>query len=289
MKQILFIINTISKGNLKSSFDSYINKSQLVDNYSYDTIYTGYSGHAYKIANDNKDKYQIIVAVGGDGTVNQVSRALIHSNATLGIIPIGSGNGLARYLGIPLSINKALQLIVKEHVKAIDCATINGNHFINMAGIGIDGYIAHKFAKSKKRGFKSYIINTLKAIASFKTKHYHIQVKDENIYKRAVIVSFANSTQYGNNAHISPEAKIDDGMIDICIIRKFPYYCAPKIIYRLFARNIHKSKYVDIHRSDKALIRNTEKIYGHIDGEPIELEQDINLAVQNKSVKIIVP
>lgn len=289
MQDILFIINPVSAKKLKQAIEKYIEFSPIPNNQSYQVQYSEYSGHAYEIAKNELNNYKAIVAVGGDGTVNQVSKALVGSNTKLGIIPLGSGNGLANFLNIPRKIELALEVIHEKHFRKIDSCVINNHHFVNMAGIGFDAYIAHEFEHSKKRGFKSYFKSTLKAIFTYKAKYYTIQYENEKIQKKALLISFANSNQYGNDAFISPLAKIDDGEVDVCVLKKFPFYSAPFLALRLFANSIHKSKYLEIYRKENITIHNSQVIPGHVDGEPVTFNKNLDIEVIPKAIEVITP
>src|SRR4051812_15392154 len=156
----------------------------------------------------------MIVAVGGDGTVNEIASAIVGSGTALGIVPYGSGNGLARFLGIPMNPNQAIQALVKGHVESIDSGTVNGQPFFNMAGMGFDAHISEVFSHGKKRGFVSYIKSSIEEISTYDEQQYHIEIDGKVYERKAFMLSIANSSQYGNNAHISPKASVQDGLLD---------------------------------------------------------------------------
>ncbi|MCK5538997.1 MAG: diacylglycerol kinase family lipid kinase, partial [Bacteroidales bacterium] len=228
------------------------------------------------------------VAVGGDGTMNEVSQGLIKTQTTLGIIPTGSGNGLARYLKIPLSIDKAILNINKLDIKLIDTVEINNYHFVNMAGVGFDGHISHKFAEHGKRGVYPYFKLSVKEFFKYKAKKYRIKIDGEKFKKRAFVISIANSSEYGFEAHIAPRAIIDDGLIDVTLIEKFPAHAAPNLGLKLFTKRIEKNKYTQLFRGKKITIKHKNPILGHMDGEPINFGKKLKIKIHEKSLRVIV-
>ena len=288
MVKILFIINPLSEKNKKINISHIIKKKLDVIEYQYDIKYSEYSGHAYELAETYKKDYSIIVAVGGDGTVNHVSKALVHTDTFLGIIPIGSGNGLARSLRIPLKINKAIDVIIKKNWIRIDAGRINQDHFINMAGIGFDAEIAHSFSVSDQRGFKTYILEVVKKFCNYTVKDYIIHTEGKEMQLTAFLISIANSSQYGNNAHICPKARVNDGVLDVCVMKKFPLWKTPLLAARLFLKNMDKSKYAKIFQTTSASIRNNNTMLGHIDGEPVVFEKKLDISVIKEGVNVIV-
>ncbi len=288
MDKVLFIANPLSvkrKGiNLESLIKNNLDHARL----RYRIIYTEYHNHAVELAETYRKEYRIIVAVGGDGTVNQVSQALVAYDNILGLIPLGSGNGLARDLGIPLKASKAISRINMLETRSIDSGVIGGKHFINMAGVGFDAEIAHDFADSVKRGLTGYALSVIKKFFSYRSRAYKLNIDGSDINKSAFLISFANTGQYGNNAYISPGAKPDDGLMDICFIKKFPPLAAPILVARLFLKSINRSKYVEIFRSANLSLSSKHKIIGHVDGEPVSFGSELSLEIKAKSLAVIV-
>ncbi|NOZ45941.1 MAG: YegS/Rv2252/BmrU family lipid kinase [Chlorobi bacterium] len=286
-KRILFIINP-KAGTKKKSFIEQIIK-QTIDSEKFKPYFTysEYPGHATEIVLNSIDNYDIITAVGGDGTVNEIAKAIKETNKTLAIIPIGSGNGLARYLKIPQNIKKATNTINKAKTRNIDTITINDKFCANISGIGFDAHIGNKFQNIKKRGFINYIKLVIKEFLGYKTQTYKLKIDGKEIEKDAFLISFANSTQFGNNAYIAPKAQIDDGKIDITIINKFPKYHSLNLAIRLFAKSLLDSKYIDSYKARKIELLNTKNMLAHIDGEPIQFNGDISFQINDKSLNII--
>jgi diacylglycerol kinase (ATP) len=288
MRNILFIVNPVSEKLKKVEMRQLIMKNLDHDRFSFSLKYSEYPGHAYELAHTLQKKYQIIVAAGGDGTVSQVSRALSGTDTCLGVIPLGSGNGLARSLKIPLNPSKAIHRINSYQVIRIDTGVINGNHFINMAGIGFDAEIAHDFAASDQRGFITYCMKVLKKFRRYSPRNYTLVHNNQEKDTSAFMISFANSSQYGNNAHISPRAKLDDGLIDVCMLKKFPAWTAPILASRLFLKTIDRSDYLNILQTDRLKLKCSDSYFGHLDGEPVVLDKELDVRVIRKSLNVIV-
>lgn len=285
---ILFIINPISGGKKKQKIpaliDAYLDKSKFNSNYRF----TEYVGHAAEIAEEAASKsFDVIIAVGGDGTINEIAPKVMQSGKVLGILPFGSGNGLARFLKIPMNTKKAIELINSYHVKLIDTAKLNNKHFFNMAGMGFDAHISAVFAGNKSRGLKGYVQLGLREVISYKPQKYLIEI-DGTAYKRdAVIVSVANSSQYGNNVHISPKSSLEDGLLDVCIIKPFPVYKLPVLAYQMLRATTHRSSMVEIIRGKNIKITREMEGYIHLDGEPFLIGQNIEIDVEPLSLNIL--
>ncbi len=288
-KKLLYIINPISginkKRNIYKIIDQYTD-SKLFD---FDIVNTEYSGHGFELANNAVGSgYDVVVAVGGDGTVNEIGNALNKTNTLMGIIPKGSGNGLARFLKIPLSVTKAVETINSLNNCLIDTVSINDLFYLNVAGIGFDGHIAHLFAKIGKRGFRSYAKLVLKEFRKYEGHNYQLIIDDKKLNMQNIfMLSFANSTQFGNNAYIAPMAKVNDGLIDVCVLKKFPDFRSLEIIFKLYTRRLMKSKYYEIYKAKKIELYSDDDLLGHLDGEPINFGKKIQIEVLPKSLKII--
>jgi diacylglycerol kinase (ATP) len=278
-KKILFIVNPIAGGRSKERFPDWVDKYLNKDVYNAEVAFTSHAHHAFKLAMAAVTDYEIIVAVGGDGTINEVATALIGKPNILGIIPQGSGNGLARFLGIPINIRDAILNLNHFNVHQIDAAKVNDRYFFNIAGMGFDAHISEKFASGQRRGFNSYIQAAIREILSYKAENYNLIIDGNKYHRKAFMLSFANSSQYGNNAYISPEASANDGLIDVCIIKPFPIYKFPILGLRLFTKTAQRSPYVEIIRGKAiTVIRNDEGAV-HADGEPLRMGKLINVKI----------
>ena len=249
-------------------------------------IFTEYVGHATEIARKAvAEGIEKVVAIGGDGTVNEVGKGLIGSETALGIVPIGSGNGLARHLKIPLKIEKAIQFAVNQPVVYIDVCFLNEIPFFCTAGVGFDAEVANEFAKQQSRGLKTYARMALKSFRTFKPETYRFDNKED---KTAFAITFANATQYGNNALISPKSKINDGLIEMVILKPFPFGAAPVIGIRLFRGTLPNSRYIEMKSGEKFSLKSTKDFLIHYDGEPLQLTtNELRVSIKKQSLKII--
>ncbi len=286
----LIIINPASGTNSKKEFTKLFNKYLDHNQYDFSIEFTSQPGHATRLAQSAVlNAYGNIIAVGGDGTINEIARALIHTETALGIIPAGSGNGLARHLGIPLNPIKAINSLNNVSINSIDSASINGKPFFCTAGVGFDAHIGHKFSKAESRGLKSYIKISLKEFFRYSSHTYTIQTEDNRIKQEAFLVTFANTNQYGNNAFIAPKANIRDGLLDLCILKPFPLYLAPLIGVRLFASRIHQSRYMSTSKFTELLFERDKEGPVHLDGEPFTMPARLLVKCVPGSLNVLIP
>ena len=285
-KTILFIINPISGGKSKLNFPSLVEKYLDATIFSPSFIFTTGAGHAGKLALENPDT-DIIVAVGGDGTINEVASVLESSGQIMGIIPCGSGNGLARSIGLPLRDIDAIKRLNHLRTIRIDSGSLNGRKFFNMAGVGFDAHISHQFSTHIKRGLGGYIQTTFREINAYLPQNYTLTLDGKICTRKAFMISIANSSQYGNNAHISPFASVKDGLLDICIIKPFPLYFFPVMVYRMFSRTAHLSRYVEIIRAANILIKREKADLVHVDGEPVLMDSELNIKIKPLSLLVL--
>ena len=289
-KSILFIINPISGKRRFKNLEEKIETGIDRDKYDLKIRSTRSAGHAVTLAEEAvQANTDIIVAVGGDGTINEVASCLIHSHAMLGIIPAGSGNGLARHLGIPMSLTGALKLINKAACKLIDTATINGRPFISIAGVGFDALIARKFARDTDRGFATYLKHVTNTFIKYKPKKYKLKTGNITLKTKALFISFANTNQFGYNTRIAPNAKLTDGKLDICIVQKPRLFEIPIITNLLLLKMIDKSPHVHIIQAEEVHVERKKGKYINLDGEPVKMEKTIHVKIVPKSLKVIIP
>jgi len=285
-----FIINPYSGTHKKDYLEKCIRKKMDESGSGYELMYTSGPGHATSMATEAVGNgAEVIVAVGGDGTVNEVGQALINNNVVLGIIPCGSGNGLARHFGIPVKPLKALDVLLKGNIQPIDTATINDKVFLSVAGMGYDARVAKKFAKANNRGFLSYFRIASNEYFNYKPRKVTLILDGKKITRKAMMVTFANSSQFGNNASIDSEAKIDDGLIDVCIVRKVPYMLLPFYIPRLFNRSFYKTQYIEIIPAKDIVVSRKRGKSVNLDGDPFKTAKEVHVQVFPLSLKIIVP
>jgi YegS/Rv2252/BmrU family lipid kinase len=287
-KHITFIVNPISGTGDKAEIPDLIAELLDAERFSYDIRQTQYRGHAAEIARQCADDgIDVVVAVGGDGTVNEVARSLTHTNTALGIIPCGSGNGLARHLCIPINVRKAIQVINECQIESFDYGVINDLPFFCTCGMGFDAFISLKFAQAGKRGPVTYVENVLKEGLKYKPETYEI-VDDSgtNIYN-AFLIACANASQYGNNAYIAPGATMKDGLMDVIVMEPFDALEAPQIAADLFMKTLGNNSKIKTFRTRQLTIHRKQPGAIHYDGDPIMTGTDIDVYIEHLGIRIV--
>jgi YegS/Rv2252/BmrU family lipid kinase len=273
------------------------NISEIIQNevdyekYDVKISFTESAGHASTLGKEAVDnKTDFIVAVGGDGTVNEIASQMIGSPCTLGIIPGGSGNGLARHLGIPLAAEKAIKLIFNGKISKIDTGVVNKKAFISIAGIGFDALVAKLFSENKRRGFLTYLSLIAKQFSKYREKKYTLEFENgEQLTTQAFFISFANSNQFGYDTTISPNALLNDGLLDICIVKKPKFIDLPIILNLLLLKKIDQSPFVQIRQAKKIIINRSKNRFVNIDGEACKLKKKLKVEVKPLSLNVIIP
>ncbi len=289
LSQIGFIINPISGTSNKYSYDVKIKQFFADSNINTIVKFTTAAGDATKIAIDFvNDAIDAIVVVGGDGTVNEVVNGIGMSGVPMGIIPSGSGNGLARHLGISLILKRALETIKQGFVQPIDIISINNKLSVNVSGLGFDALVAHKFQNLSKRGLVSYIKIVISEFLAYKIQNYKIIIDGKEYTKDAFLISIANSSQFGNNAFISPSSSVSDGEMDICIVKPFLKIESPIVIEQLMTGRLDKGKYLEVIRAKEVVIRQESDIF-HIDGDPYNNGKIIKAKILASKLNMIIP
>ena len=282
--KIRFIINPISGTGKQTRIEDTIAKH--LDNY--DIVYTQKSGDATRLSSEAvRDDIDAVVAVGGDGTVNECLIGLVNSNTALGVIPCGSGNGFAYHIGMDRTVEKSIVQLKNAKIETIDSCTANSTPFVNVSGIGFDAHISSLFAGLKERGFINYVKLILKEL-SYKPQEYTIQYDGLERKIKAYMISFANASQYGNNARISPMADLQDGLLDFVIVKDFPKWRIPFFLLKVVRGKTHFSKYVEIIKSKHMKISANNTLL-HLDGEPYKAKNPVEIELLPKSLKILMP
>ena len=287
-REISFIINPISGTHSKEEIPKIIDEVLDLEQFNYELRFTEYAGHASEIARECAEKGQdIVVAVGGDGTVNEVARSLTHTQTALGIIPCGSGNGLARHLCLPLDAKKAVETINVCKIEEFDYGVINELPFFCTCGMGFDAFISLKFAEAGKRGPITYVENVLKEGLKYKPETY--EVSDETGAKKykAFLIACANASQYGNNAYIAPGATMKDGEMDVVIMEPFDVLDAPQIAADLFMKTFGNNSKIKTFRAKQIHIHRKGPGAIHFDGDPIMTDADIDVHIEHNGIKIV--
>lgn len=288
-KKIAFIMNPISGTTSKDRIPHLIETTLNQDLYEYNILMTERAGHASELAVSARDEgIDIVVAVGGDGTVNEVARSIVHSDTALGIIPCGSGNGLARHLMLPMNLKKAIQIINRCEIHNLDYGVINGYPFFCTCGMGFDAFVSMKFAKAGKRGPITYVENVLREGLKYKPETYEIEDENGKMRYKAFLISCANASQYGNNAYIAPQASMSDGLMDVIIMEPFDVLEAPQISIDMFNKTLDKSSKIKTFKCKKLRIHRKEAGVIHFDGDPVMADKDIEIELKEKGIRIIV-
>lgn len=288
MKYLIIYNPTSGSRVLKTKIHEKVALSLLSVGHEVRMVSTEYAGHATKIASEAcQSDIDVVCAIGGDGTINEIASTLIGSNKMLGIIPNGSGNGLARELNIPLNIDQAIEQLLAHSVSTIDTCSVNGKPFFCTCGIGFDGSVSEEFSESSVRGPLVYIKDAIQTFFSHTPAIYQIKIDDKEITTKAFLIAFANAAQYGNNAFIAPRASLTDGLIDITVIKAFPIVDAAQVAIQLFSKGLEKSPYTELYRGREVSVTTDKPIPYHIDGEAMGATDHIKITLLPQSLKVI--
>jgi YegS/Rv2252/BmrU family lipid kinase len=236
-----------------------------------------------------RESREVVFAVGGDGTVHETAKRLIGRKPALGILPIGSGNGFARHIGLSADPATALASCRGGRIETIDTASVNGHPFLGVMGIGFDAVIADRFAASTVRGMQTYVREGLRAFIQFKAEEYDVTANGTSVRKRAFVIAVANSGQYGNNARIAPLASLQDGLLDLVMVGDTHFIDAAFLIGRLFSGSFHRAAGVTSLQTTEVTIRRPAAGPAHLDGEPITLGEELHVRVIPRSLRLLVP
>ena len=289
-EKVCLIINPISGTESKRFLPEEFAAS--FDQKKYDVFIriTGYAGHATEIAREAVAKgYKFVITAGGDGTVNEVAKELIGTDTILGIIPFGSGNGLARDLNIPLDTTKAINIIRQGNIRTIDYGTANEHIFFCTCGVGFDAFISDKFADEKIRGPLGYVRSVVEGVIEFRSREYEITHDEGTLHERAFLVTCANASQYGNEAYIAPGADMEDGKMNVSILKPLNPNEIPQTTFQLFTKNIDKNSKMITLLTNSLTIRRQNAGVMHVDGEPVEAGEDIEVHIIPKGLKVFAP
>jgi diacylglycerol kinase (ATP) len=236
-----------------------------------------------------RSSFEVVYAVGGDGTVHEIAKRLVDKPLALGILPTGSGNGFARHLGIPREPRASLRASAGADIVAIDTAEMDDNRFVGVMGLGFDAVIAERFANAGTRGLRTYLRVGAQAFKTFQPEEYEIDVDGTRITRRALVVVVANSGHYGNNARIAPQASVTDGLLDVVIVDDFPLAAVPFMMLRLLNGSFDRSRRVTTLQGREITIRRSSSGPAHLDGEPLTLSESIRVRVKTRSLRVLVP
>ena len=281
MKDAFFIINPISGKGLKDNIIAELEKQ----GFRYGL--TRYAGHAEKLARECAEP--IVFAVGGDGTVNEVGRGLLGSDKVLGILPCGSGDGLARCLGISHRITRAISLAENGRQLPLDVGYINGKPFFSVCGVGFDADVSKRFAESGRRGVITYIEEAYKLWRTFKPAQFSISIDGRQWSQEAVLITVGNSNQWGNDAKVAPYADCSDGVLDITVLDRFSSLELPDLAIRLMAGHCDSSSKVHCYKGNHIVISREKAGMAHFDGEWFEADKILDISILPSALKVFVP
>ena len=290
MKNIAFIIDpisgTLNKRRIPKIIDKLLDKEQWMP----DIVFTEYKGHGIELARHYAALgFNAVVAVGGDGTVNEVASGLRGTNTALGVIPIGSGNGFARHMGTPLRTTNAIEAINNMTPVRCDYGLANDHPFFATCGTGFDASISEEFQKAGTRGFRTYFEKIVKNIFTYEPENYKLKGEGIDIEGKAFLVTVANCSQWGASAVIAPKASVQDGKLDVVFCSPFPLILAPGLALGLFTKTIDQGIHVtSLKTKEVTLFRDNAGPF-HIDGDPVEMGTEIHIRVVEDGLWVLAP
>lgn len=289
-KKIVFIVNPNSGRQSKTNWIAFATK-MLAQTYDLQFQYTTHRGHATELTQKAvHEGVDIVTAVGGDGTVNEIAGALINTETALAILPLGSGNGLARDLGIsPLLLFQAIETIQHAKTMKIDYGVANDIPFFCTCGIGFDAHISEMFASNKKRGFIKYAAIAIREYLRYKPTKCTLEYDGKSEERTAFIINCANIQQFGNNAFIAPKANFQDGLLNITIVKPFSFWGALRLAAFLFTKQINHTGFTETFTCKKITLKMPPKVPFQYDGEPTQMSNSVNIHVVKQGLKVVVP
>lgn len=286
--KIAFIINPHSGTTQKKALPALIEQRIDANKFDVTTVFTEYAGHGKELAAKFAEEgFDAVIACGGDGTINEIASSLTETKTAFGIVPFGSGNGLARHLHIPLKPTEALDVINAYQLQPLDYGIVNDHKFFCTSGTGFDAQIAWDFAQQPTRGLMTYLKLILKEYWSYEPETYVIEADGKTYERKAFVVTFANASQYGNEGYIAPLAKTYDGLMDISILKPFHWYNIPKITYQLLTRKLYKNDLLEEIQVKSATLKRKHKGPFHFDGDPIEFGETVTARIVSNALQVI--
>ena len=287
-KRILFLINPKSGIQSKKKVPEMIEKYIDRDRFDFSIQYTQYAGHACELAKEAVAAgIDVVVAVGGDGTINEVGRTIVHTSTAMGVIPCGSGNGFARHLGIPMNVRRAIEFINKAEIVRIDYGKLNGNPFFCACGVGFDALVSYDFSKGSKRGLFSYVQKTLLDWVTYKPEVYDVEAESLKSSRKAFVIACGNASQYGNNAYIAPFASMRDGMLSVSVLAPFAPYDVPKIVTQLFNNTLDRNSKMFTFGTRWLKIKRSAAGPVHYDGEPSVMDAELLVEIVPDGINVL--
>ncbi|MGI9192155.1 MAG: diacylglycerol/lipid kinase family protein [Chitinophagaceae bacterium] len=288
MSGLFFIVNSRSKSSQQAQFTRAL-LTHIADQ-KHEVHRTEYAGHAEVLAREAVQKNaQAIIAVGGDGTVNEVVQAIGLSGIPLGIIPMGSGNGLARHAGVPLNINLAMQLLVQGEIQAVDLAQANDYFFVSNCGFGFDAYITQQIKHEKNRGLPMYIKACLKGYFKYPVNTFQITLNGETLERKAFMLNIANGREFGYGFTIAPQAGMQDGLLDILVVKPFPWYKSIGLMKDAWFKQWDKNALCEHHRANSITVSGPQTLHLQTDGDARNSAAEYHIFVHPKALNLVVP
>jgi len=289
-KRVMLIINPISGTGSKDAVPEMVEKRFAPSGFEIDVRFTGGRGDATRLAAEAATAgYGSVLACGGDGTVNETARALCGSETAMGILPAGSGNGLARHLGIPMDVALALDIVEHGNVVASDYGSVNGIPFFCTFGMGFDAAVSHRFARMHRRGLMSYVKSAITEYVQYRPQVYTLSANGKILTEKAFLVAVCNASQWGNNAYIAPQASITDGLLDITIVHSGSPIDAAVMGMDIFTGMINKNTMVHCFRAPAAVIYRSAPGEAHIDGEPMMMDDILDIRCHRGALRLFTP
>ncbi len=289
-QQALLVVNPVAGTRSKRGLDEVVAERLSADRLKVTTVFTEGPGHASDLAAQAvRDGFDMVIAAGGDGTVNEVANTLSNTKVALGIIPLGSGNGLARSLGIPQDVGEALSIIEAGHISRCDRGLVNGLPFYCTFGVGFDAAVSEKFATMKRRGRVTYVRSVLREFFNYKSQPYAISIGGKVITERAFLIAVCNASQYGNNAYIAPQAKLSDGLLDLIVIHEGSPLSSVRVGVDLLTGLLDRNTRIDTFRISSATITRLHPGAAHLDGEPATLGTHLQVSCDPSALSVFAP
>lgn len=286
-KKALLIINPISGTRSKQGLVSLVKKHLGAIDIHVDAVETKAGGDAFKFASEAiQNGYDMVISAGGDGTVNEVANALAFSDCVLGILPFGSGNGLARSLGIPQDTLGALKIIENGHILKCDRGLVNRHPFYCTFGVGFDAAVSEKFSTMKRRGRITYIRSAFREFLNYRSQAYAIVIDKKVITEKALLIAVCNAPQYGNNAYIGPKAKLTDGLLDITVVHADNPFNTILMGIDMLTGMLDKNRSIGTFRVPSLSIVRTEEGPVHLDGEPMHMGKHLEISCECGALKV---
>jgi diacylglycerol kinase (ATP) len=287
-RKLLFIVNPNAGKKISDQIIKIIRK-EFPENIYYQVVIWKDPNHFEEITELLKTQgYTDAIAVGGDGTVNQVAKTIVNTTIRLGIVPIGSGNGLARSLGLSMNIDEVIKQIAQGDKALIDSGTVNGIPFFCTSGIGFDAHIGHLFATSVKRGLQSYAKITIRELLRYRAKNYTLKFDGQELKRKAFLITTANAGQYGNDFYIAPQASLQDGKFHVVVLKPFNALKVGGIMFNILRRKAFLSRSIETYSTTKITIVREFPDTIHYDGEPSKQPEEVVFEMHPKSLNVII-